>query len=166
MDLYIKPLADHSKTMTFQVEGVQTIPRPISSLPPPPAQPEAHQSLGRRAAHRHLLSSVRRGLSPTGRWHWSGNTGTAWPGLASRRCPGSSLHSPQSCSLWMNREKDSYFLPDFRVQRCVTVDAAGQEHRQVCTSHSPPHTPELPCSHLSVTFTEHWQCADQGVNSQ
>lgn len=86
----------------------------ISLLFPSPRSPMAHQSPGRRAAHKHLLSFVHRGPSPMGRWHWSGNIGTAWLDLANQRCPGSSLHSPRNCSLWENREKRQLFTPQFK----------------------------------------------------
>ena len=63
-----------------------------------------HQYLVHRAVRWRLTYSFHRCLSPMEKWHWSGSTGTAWQGLASRRYPGSFLHSPQSCSLWVNRE--------------------------------------------------------------
>lgn len=129
-----------------------------------PAPPMAHRFLGRRAAHRRLSSSVRRGPSPTGRWRWPGNTGTAWLGLASRRCPGSSLRSPQSCSLWANKRKTATFSLILGAGVCLTADAATRNTDSTYKSHNPrpyTHTQSLLFSLSTCMYTVymHLQCA-------
>lgn len=104
-----------SVAQQYLISEVEWMPILLKSTTPLSQVPHlmTYRFLGRRAVHRHLLSSVHRDLSPMGRWHWSGSTGTAWRGWASQRYPGNFLHSPQSCSLWVNR-KQQLLSPQFQ----------------------------------------------------